>query len=80
MNTIDTNAVIAHADFGSLRDTSAKDSYTVELTSLQIAELERLVHGYTEALAEYNSLGPGKQSTLDTLNDVWVRIANALLV
>jgi hypothetical protein len=74
----DTNAVIALADFGFLRDTSARASYTVELTALQIAELERLVHGYTEALAEYNTLGPGKQSTLDTLNDVWVRIANAL--
>ena len=32
-------------------------------------EIERVLYWYTEALAQYNMLGAGKQTTLDTLNE-----------
>lgn len=70
--------VIAKAHFGWMLDIPEKDSYSVVLTHEQISELERLVRGYTEALALYNTLGPGKQMTLDILNEVWERIEEAI--
>ena len=68
--------VIACANFGNLRAYDG-ENFTVKLTLAQISELERLVVGYTEALAMYNALGAGKQATLDILNSAWERIANA---
>lgn len=70
-------SVIAKANFGWMADIPEKDSYTIELSHDQISELERLVRGYTEALAQYNTLGPGKQMTLDILNEVWEQIEKA---
>lgn len=60
----------------SMRDYRA-DNYTVKLTGHQLAELERLVVVYTEALAQYNDLAPGLQVTLDTLASAWEKLANA---
>ena len=47
------------------------EEYKVGLAGYQMMELERLVRWFTEGLATYNALGPGKQETLDTLNEVW---------
>jgi len=70
-------SVIAKANFGWMMDIPEKDAYTIELSHDQLLELERLVRGYTEALAQYNTLGPGKQMTLDILNEVWEQIEKA---
>lgn len=75
--TAEEAATIAKANFGWMNDIPEKDSYTLELNHDQISELERLVRGYTEALAQYNTLGPGKQMTLDILNEVWEQIEKA---
>jgi hypothetical protein len=68
---------VASVDFGLMEDLPIKESYSVVLTHDQISELERLVRGYTEMLAQYNTLGPGKQMTLDILNKVWDEIEKA---
>ncbi len=66
--------VFAKADLGWMSTIPYKESYSITLDHLQISELERLVRGYSEALAQYNTLGAGKQSTLDTLTEVWIKI------
>lgn len=71
-------SAIVQADFGFMLGTHKEGHVTIELKVDELLELERLVNGYTEALAQYNTLSPGKQVTLDTLNDAWAKIANAL--
>ena len=75
--TEDQIATVTHIDFGWMSEIPQKDSYTVILTHDQISELERLVRGYTEMLALYNTLNAGKQMTLDILNEVWEQIDQA---
>lgn len=70
------SSVVATAGTGWMRDYKA-EAYTVHLKHEQISELERLVSWYTECLALYNTLGPGKQMTLDILNDTWEALENA---
>lgn len=76
--TAEEAATIAKANFGWMSDIPQKDVYNLELTHDQISELERLVRGYTEALAQHNTLAPGKQMTLDILNEVWDQIEKAV--
>jgi hypothetical protein len=68
---------VARSGLGWMRSFPASE-YQLRLTGDQLAELERLVAWYTEALAQYNLLSPGAQDTLDTLNSAWPRLANAL--
>jgi hypothetical protein len=75
--TEDQIATVTRIDFGWMNEIPQKDSYTVILTHDQISELERLVRGYTEMLALYNTLNAGKQMTLDILNEVWEQIDQA---
>lgn len=69
-------SVVATAGTGWMKTYEA-ENYTVHLKHEQISELERLVSWYTECLALYNTLGPGKQMTLDILNETWEQIDQA---
>jgi hypothetical protein len=57
-------------DFGS-------GTKTITLKGEHLAEIERLIAWYTECLASHNAIGPGKQCTLDTLNEAWEIIYSA---
>jgi hypothetical protein len=72
-------STIAKVDLGWMKDIPQKEVYDIHLTHDQISELERLVRGYTEALAQYNTLSPGKQMTLDILNEVWAELDQAMI-
>ena len=67
-------AMLATSDFGMMSAIPVFNTYSITLTHDQISELERLVRIYTDALAMYNTLGPGKQMTLDILNEVYDQI------
>ena len=57
-------------DFGS-------GEKTITLKGEHLAEIERVIAWYTECLASCNVQNPGKQCTLDTLNDAWEIIYSA---
>jgi hypothetical protein len=72
----EVSSVVATAGTGWMKNYEA-EAYMVYLKHEHISELERLVSWYTECLALYNTLGPGKQMTLDILNEAWELIDQA---
>ena len=48
---------------------SFPETSTLTFTGAHLMEIERVLYWYTEALAQYNMLGAGRQTTLDILND-----------
>ena len=65
----EVSETVANAYKGFMANYKA-DSYTITLSHEQISELERVLSWYCECLALYNTLGAGRQTTLDILNGV----------
>jgi hypothetical protein len=59
------NAILSYKGWGRV----FPESNTITFTGAQLMEIERVLYWYTEALAQYNMLGAGRQTTLDTLNE-----------